>query len=67
MKPSTLLALQSVGITVHILNAGLATVTHNALIALLIGAFAGGFQYFLQNAGNQSTPPPPAPPVLGAK
>jgi hypothetical protein len=51
-----LLAIQSALITLQIVNAGIATVTHNALIALIIGAVVGGIQNYVQHAGNQSEP-----------
>jgi len=56
MSANTLLALQSLGIVLQMLNGGIASVTHNGTVALFLGAAVGGFQYFLQHVGNQSEP-----------
>jgi hypothetical protein len=57
MKQNTVWVLQSIGIGLSVVNAGVATVTHNALIALLVGAVAAGFSAYAQHLGNQSVPP----------
>jgi hypothetical protein len=56
MKPNTLLLLQSVCITVQTINAGLAAITQNAAVALIVGALAGGLQFYVQHAGNKTDP-----------
>jgi hypothetical protein len=59
MKPNTLLILQSAAITVQFINAGIATVTDNAVLALMIAAVAGGFQYYVTRAANLVEPNKP--------
>ncbi len=54
-----LLVLQGVGITVQMLNASLASLTHNASLALILGALFGGFQFVVQRIGNNSVPDQP--------
>lgn len=63
MKPQNLMLLQALFVTGSIVNAGLATVTHNPVATLLAGAVMGGFQVYLQLLGNAAVPPipPPAP------
>lgn len=56
MKPNTILLLQSLLITAQTINAGLAAVTHNAVLALVVCAAVGGFQFFVQHIGNQTQP-----------
>ena len=51
-----LLILQGAGITVQMLNAGLSALTHNAALALILGAIFGGFQFVVQRLGNNSVP-----------
>ena len=58
MSPTTLLLLQSLLITLQTVNAALGTVVKDPAISLLIGAVIGGFQYFVQNVGNKTVPPP---------
>ena len=65
MKPETLLLLQSICITVQTLNAGIAAVTQNATLALIVGALAGGLQFYVQHAGNRSEPRAPHAPQAG--
>ena len=62
MKPSTLLLLQSACITLQTINAGIAAITQNAAAALIIGAIAGGLQFYVQHAGNQVVPTSGAAP-----
>lgn len=56
MKPTTILALQSLGIAMQIINTGIATTHANPVLVLVIGACVGGFQFFLQRVGNQADP-----------
>lgn len=53
---SAIYLMQSVGITLQMVNAGLGTVTHNAAAALIIGAVIGGYQFYVQRVGNASVP-----------
>jgi hypothetical protein len=62
MSPTTLLLLQSMLITLQTINAALGTIVQNPAISLVIGAVIGGFQYFVQNIGNKTVPPPMAQP-----
>lgn len=58
MNPTVLLGLQSFLITLQMLSAGLSAVEHApAWIPLVVAAFIGGCQFFLQHVGNQFTPP----------
>lgn len=59
MSPMVLMALQSLLVSLQVINAGLATVHANALVVLIIGAVLAGLQLFVQNAGNNMVPPPP--------
>lgn len=59
MSQNTISLLQAIGITVQIINAGAAAVIHNPLVALIVSAVAGGYQYYVQKLGNESQPPPP--------
>lgn len=64
MDRATLLTLlQGLGITLQMVNAQLAVLTHNTSEALLIGAVIGGYQYVIQHLGN-ATPVPPSPAKL---
>ena len=56
MSTKAILALQSLLITMQIVNAGIASVTHNLLVALVLGAIVGGLQNFVQHIGNQTDP-----------
>jgi len=57
MKPNTILALQSAGVTAQILNGQIAIIAHhNAIAALVIGAIIGGFQFYVQGLGNKLDP-----------
>ena len=60
MSTTLILFLQSMLISAQVLNAGIATITHNAAAALIAGAVVGGFQYFVQHVGNQTVPAPPS-------
>lgn len=59
MNTATILLLQSILTTGQILNAGIATITHNAVITLCVGAVVGGLQFYVQHLGNQTIPNPP--------
>ena len=63
MSPTVLLALQSLLVSLQIINVGLtgglAGVHINPLISLVSAAIVGGLQSFVQHAGNQIVPPPP--------
>lgn len=62
MSPTLLLFLQSMLVTLQVINAGLATIVKEEAITLVVGAVVGGLQYFVQHIGNQFVPPPPAQP-----
>lgn len=58
MSPTTILFLQSMLITLQIVNAGLATITGLPVaVPLVAAAVVGGFQFFVQNVGNLAQPP----------
>jgi hypothetical protein len=46
--------MQSVGIALQIVNAGIATATHSAVWALVAAALVGGYQSYAQHLGNQN-------------
>jgi len=56
MNTTLLLFLQSMLVTIQVLNAGMAAVFHNEAATLVVGAVAGGLQFFLQHVGNQTEP-----------
>ena len=56
-----LLILQGAGQAAQLINAQIAVLTHNAALALLIGAVLAGFSYVVQHLGNQTVPDPPKP------
>jgi hypothetical protein len=57
MSQSLIVALQAALIFLQIVNGQIAVVTHNTLIALIIGAAVGALQYFVQHLGNASLSP----------
>jgi hypothetical protein len=56
-RTTWLLILQGLGITLQGINAGIGTITHNAVVVLVVASVVGGYQYVLQNLGNNATPP----------
>ena len=56
MSTTTLLILQSIGIALQALNAGLSAVVHDPAVSLIVSAVIGGYQFFCQHIGNQTTP-----------
>lgn len=62
MNTQTLMLLQSIVAGLHLLNAGLASVTKSPVAALACGTVLVMLQTYLQNAGNQSAPPINPPP-----
>lgn len=56
MSTTTLLILQSIGIALQALNAGLSAVVHDPAVSLIVSAIIGGYQFFCQHIGNQTTP-----------
>ena len=57
MSPTMILFLQSMLITLQIVNAGLATITGLPVaVPLVAAAVVGGFQFFVQNVGNLTQP-----------
>lgn len=63
MSTNTILLLQSLLIFLQMINGAIATVTQNATIALLIGAFVGAFQFYVNHLGNQTVPASAQPAV----
>ena len=59
MNPTLILFLQAMLIFLQMANAGLAGTIHNTTVSVLLGAFVGAFQFFVQHVGNQTVPPPP--------
>lgn len=58
MTSITILFLQSLLISLQVINAGISTLTGlPPIVPFLISAVVGGFQYFVQNLGNMSMPP----------
>jgi hypothetical protein len=58
MSSTMILFLQSLLITLQMINAGLATIPNMPIaVPLFSAAIVGGFQFFVQNLGN-NTPPP---------
>lgn len=66
MTQNTISILQAIGISVQIINAGIATKIHDSLISLIVAGIAGGYQYYVQHLGNASTPPEPPTNSKGA-
>ena len=62
MKASTLSAFQAILVALQIINAGIAGVTHNPMVSLILGGVVGGFSIYVQKLGNESTPQFDAPP-----
>ena len=56
MSVNTRLLLQSIAITLQTINAGLSGVIHNPVLSLMVAAIVGGYQFYIQNIGNQSLP-----------
>ena len=63
-KAMWLVVLQGIGITLQTVNAGIATVTHNAVVALIVCAVVGGYQFTIQHLGNQMLPQAAPDPQL---
>ena len=57
MSINTILLLQSIAITLQTINAGLSGVVHNPVLSLMVAAIVGGYQFYIQNVGNQAMPP----------
>ena len=58
MSQPTIALLQSLLVFLQIANAGIETVTKNPLIALLLTAFLGALQFYLNALGNASITEP---------
>jgi amino acid transporter len=56
VNANTIIALQSLLLFLQVLNAGIASVTHDTLIVLLIGAAVMGLSHFVNHLGNHSVP-----------
>ena len=67
MKASTLSALQAILASLQVINAGIAGVTHNPMVSLILGGVVMGFRVFVQKMGNEAIPSVDAPPPGGTK
>ncbi len=56
MTRNTILILQAAGVTVQTVNAGIATVLHDALLTLVVAGVAAGYQFYVHQLGNQMEP-----------
>lgn len=56
MKPNTIVLLQSIGVTVQTINAGIATVLHEPIVTLIVAGVAAGYQFFVAHLGNEMDP-----------
>lgn len=57
MSQNQIVAFQSALIFLQMVNAQIAIVTKSQLVALIVGSFLGGFQYWVQHLGNASLSP----------
>lgn len=67
MKASTLSALQAILGSLQVVNAGIASISHNPAVALILGAVVMGFSIYVQKMGNETTPSVDPPPPGGKK
>lgn len=56
MKTNTLLLLQAGLSFLQVVNGAIGTITHNATVVVLVGAFFVAFQSYVQNIGNKTMP-----------
>jgi hypothetical protein len=60
MSANTVLLLQSMLITLQMVNAGIATIPSvPTAVAVIASAVVGGFQFYVNHLGNQIVPPSP--------
>jgi uncharacterized membrane-anchored protein len=62
MKANTILRYQAALVTLQVINAGInidPTVHLPPLVALIIAAVVGGFQFYVNHLGNQKVEPDP--------
>ena len=60
MSTTALLGIQSLLVSLQIINAGVGSIAHApSWLPLVIAAIIGGGQFFVQNTGNKTIPPPP--------
>jgi hypothetical protein len=62
MSTTMILFLQSLLISLQMINASLGVVIKDPAISVIAAAAIGGFQYFVQNVGNKMVPPPAPQP-----
>jgi hypothetical protein len=55
-RTTWLLILQGLGVTLQLINAQIAVLTHSATVALIVSAVLAGYQFVLQHLGNQTPP-----------
>ena len=67
MKTSTLSALQAILSGLQVINAGIAGITHNPTVSLILGGVVMGFQVYIQKMGNEAPPMVSPPPPGGQK
>ena len=51
MKANTIYILQSIGFFLQMINVGLAGEIHSVVWSVILSAFVGSFQLYLQHAG----------------
>lgn len=56
-KTTIYIILQGLCIAVQMVNAQMASMTHDANIALIVSAFTAGLQFVVQHLGNVACPP----------
>ena len=60
MSANTILLLQSLLIFLQMVNAALGTSLHApVVVSVLLAAFVGAFQFYVNHLGNQTPPAPP--------
>ncbi|MFB3816005.1 MAG: hypothetical protein ACE14L_18030 [Terriglobales bacterium] len=58
MSTHTILLLQSILIFLQMVNAALGVTLHvSPAVAVLLSAFVGAFQFYVNHVGNQTQPP----------
>lgn len=61
MSANVILLLQSILIFFQMVNAAIGTMEHiNPVVVLLLSAFVGSFQFYVNHLGNKIEPPPPS-------
>lgn len=59
MSTHTILLLQSILIFLQMVNAALGVTLHvPPVVSVMLSAFVGAFQFYVNHVGNQTQPPP---------